>query len=262
MGFFFWDGMKHPLFPVPMVQCVLCGEFLISGDYPDRPHSVCTECWERLLRWRYSSYALRCPYCGEVRLQSSVPCPRCKNVQETVVLKGRIVCCGPYRGDGKTLLVSYKFHARRSLASLVASLLLLELSERYGDAPLFLIPVPSSRKNRRRRGWDQMRLVCRLLATVSKNVKVLPVLVRVGDLEQKTLGREMRLSCADTRFRIDRDGGKTLSKMLVQHPQARFVVVDDVLTTGSTVNACRKLIVSVIGEDYADKVDALVLCED
>ncbi len=254
--------MKHPFFSVPTVQCVLCGEFLVSDGPADGPSIVCVDCWKLLLRWRYSSYALRCPHCGEVRLLYAVPCPRCRNIQEDAPAKGSVICCGPYRGDGKTLLVGYKFHARRSLASLVASLLSLELFERYGDAPLFLIPVPSNRKNRRRRGWDQMRLACRWLESASRNVKVLSVLIRIGKLEQKALGRELRLAHADARFKLGRAGGKILSNTLVQDPLARFIVVDDVYTTGSTVNACRKLILSAIGDAYADRVDALVLCKD
>lgn len=255
--------MKYPPALFSRCRCVLCGDLLVAETPPPyRRASVCPGCWNHLLRWRYSSYAIRCPICGEVRLQKSVPCPRCHGVPANIAPEGRVIYSGPYLGDGKTLLVSYKFHARSSLAPPIAVLLLLELADRYKAEPLALIPVPSSRKNRRRRGWDQMRLVCRRIATGTRRVTVIPALVRIGDLEQKSLGREQRLSQSDARFMLSPMGRAELSNRLVQEPRTRFIVVDDVYTTGSTIDACRSLIVSAVGTGHADKVEALVLCRD
>lgn len=107
-----------------------------------------------------------------------------------------------------------------------------------------------------------MRLVCRRIATGTRRVTVIPALVRIGDLEQKSLGREQRLSQSDARFMLSPMGRAELSNRLVQEPRTRFIVVDDVYTTGSTIDACRSLIVSAVGTGHADKVEALVLCRD
>ncbi len=238
--------------------CPLCGRIVLLDTDSCVP-LTCAGCLELLERWRYASYAVRCAVCGEARLQPAVPCPGCLAAEAGGRTVGRTICCGPYRGDGKTLLISYKFHRRSSLAPIVASLFLLELRELYDGVPVVLMPVPSGRKNRRRRGWDQMELVCRHLRE-QEDVSVLSVLKRVDDREQKTLDRNQRLQGYESRFSLRKGAERLLLKEIGLNGDVRFIVLDDVYTTGSTVEGCRRLVMDALGDGYV--VDALILCKD
>ncbi|MGI5909559.1 MAG: ComF family protein [Sphaerochaetaceae bacterium] len=226
------------------------------------PSSICSDCWRALLSWMYDSYAVRCLRCGAVRLIDEIPCRRCSGTifDET---DGKHICCGPYRGDGKTLLVAYKFHGRKGLAQVVAALFEKELKSIYGTAPLCLIPVPSSLANRKRRGWDQMELVCFALAK-NEGWFVVPALERQeGGTEQKTLTRGQRLAQARLGFRVGSEGIRGLRSVALRSYGVRFIVVDDVCTTGATLRACRASVASVLEKmpGIRATVDELSLCE-
>lgn len=242
-------------------HCLLCDTLLPTDTHVE---GVCDDCWDELLHWRYASYSVRCPVCGNSCLQAEIPCHECGS-QLSVGHKEhdiRTVCCGPYRGSGKVLLIRYKFHARRRLASVIASLLLLELRILYPDTPLLLIPVPSGKTNRRKRGWDQILLVCRHLEKVN-GIKVLPILKKADDREQKLLNREERLLRKDSRFALKRNGRDILISSLSGTSDCRLVIVDDVFTTGATVEGCRRLVQdSLVHDGYQKGIDAIVLCKD
>ncbi len=136
------------------------------------------------------------------------------------------------------LIHAMKFHGRCDLCTIMGRQLGLDLmgSGRFDDVDL-LLPVPLHWRRRLSRGYNQSELLCRGIAEVMQRP------ISVGDLvrfkytrkqSQQTRGR--RSSNVDGAFRV-------------AHPQRlagkHVLLVDDVITSGSTLAACAKALVTV-----------------
>jgi predicted amidophosphoribosyltransferase len=124
----------------------------------------------------------------------------------------------------------YKFESVRSLALGLARV----LDERLPCLPknTVIIPVTTSRKHIRERGFDHMLKIAQELAGLRGWGVGAQMLLRRHQRAQKDAGRHKRLEQARTGFRLnDRvDSGKS------------YLVLDDIWTTGATVKASRGIL--------------------
>ena len=122
-----------------------------------------------------------------------------------------------------------KYHGRRTLAGALGAL----LAERYPFAPdALLVPVPLHRARLGVRGFNQALLLARALGR-RRGLPVAPrLLVRTRATEAQA-----RLPAAERRRNLD-------GAFAVRAPhlcRARSIVlIDDVLTTGATADACAR----------------------
>ena len=192
----------------------------------------------------------RCCSCGE---NSRILCERCKYdiIQESYEgcvfcakpCSGRGVCetCSPgsfvkqawcvgeRRGSLKALGDQYKFDCRRAGARELAELLDAVLPLLPGD--LTVVGVPTSSKTIRVRGFDHTGLVVRRFAK-RRQLQIAQPLRRTSTETLHFLGRAEREALADTLF-ARRD-----------HRPAprRVLLVDDIVTTGTTLRAAIRLL--------------------
>jgi ComF family protein len=112
-----------------------------------------------------------------------------------------------------------------------------------------LVPVPLHPRKRRERGYNQSALLAAELARVAGGeTTVAPLLVRRLDTPTQTaFDRLSRLANLQNAFALA--PGATLRS------SDRYVLVDDVFTTGSTVNGCAR----VLREAGAELVDVATL---
>lgn len=93
--------------------------------------------------------------------------------------------------------------------------------------------IPRSRKGRLSQGFDHMERCAKALGK-KLGVAVMPLIVKRGGLgEQKTLSRKERQRNAEQSMRLAKDTDLT-SKVIV--------LIDDIVTTGASVNAASKLL--------------------
>ena len=113
------------------------------------------------------------------------------------------------------------------------------------DAAEVVMPVPLHRKRLRKRGYNQSYQICKGFAVTDK---ILPGLVlRVKNTQTQTrLGRDERIANIQGAFQIS---GTSLVK------DKKFLLIDDVVTTGATLNECAR----VLKENGAASVSALAL---
>ena len=98
-----------------------------------------------------------------------------------------------------------------------------------------LVPVPLHRRRFQHRFFNQAEEIARELSFIS-GLPVVNALARIRATEHQTsLTRAQRLENLRGAFQITRTGARVIS----QKP-AGAVLVDDVLTTGSTVDECAK----------------------
>jgi len=149
-------------------------------------------------------------------------CPRCARdagEPDTSRLGGlRVRSCVPYAGAVRAAINDFK-HGRRAYARDLAAILIP-----FVDANMTLIPVPTTRRRRAERGFDQTVILARFLQREC-GAGVAELLGREGTGAQQGRSRAERLA-ASGRFCVRRKPAAS---------RARFVLFDDVRTTGATL---------------------------
>ena len=208
--------------------CPVCGSPVLSRDL------LCQDCAEQLDSECFDSFMSRCPVCFYPKANDVYVCDLCKG-------KGRRRVFSVARYDGPlsySILDSFKFHDRRRLSKVVAHYLSRALDVLDPMNKAILVPVPCSPQRLLEHGWDPMVDVCKDLG------RPWLALLKNSDSRsegpQKTLDRAGRMESASGRFGIDPD---RLSG-IVDREGCSLVVVDDVVTTMSTMNAAMDVLAS------------------
>ncbi|CAB4344587.1 unannotated protein [freshwater metagenome] len=142
-----------------------------------------------------------------------------------------------FEGPARAIVHALKFHCATALAALMAQQLVDSLPPRAFPPDAVLVPVPSSRIGLRRRGFDHADLLAvelgrRVLLPVQRPLKRETTLVR----GQRGLGRGDRLA------------GRGFQVSAARNSPARVVLVDDVCTTGATLELCAQALLAGDGE--------------
>ena len=149
-----------------------------------------------------------------------------------------------YEGRMRVLVSAYKKGRRRSLAPLFAEMMAKAIEERWPDRTV--VPVPPRKGRARIRGWDQVEEIARFLER--RGCAVTRPLERRRSDEQKSLGRGARSLNARKAYAL-KEGASSPELPLL---------IDDVVTTGATLDACAR----ALKEGGARTVAALVLAAD
>ena len=156
-----------------------------------------------------------CIGCGKVTQRNGV-CGTCH------VPYSRAWVVDTYKGPIGEAIKGMKIVAMREVATVLGDM----LAETLPSLPVetIIVPVPTSRSHVRQRGFDHTRI---LATTVAKrlHIPVGFVLQRVGQSTQRGATAVRRRRQAKEAFRVD-------EKL---DPDKIYLLIDDVVTTGSTV---------------------------
>lgn len=233
----FVGGLLDAAFPA---LCVECGSDVEGSPFA----GVCGDCSRRVFLID-SPRCLTCgfPFHGET--ESRPHCPHCEHLTPEFGRGWSVALFrGPVRGLIHALKYEKGFWALRDLR------LLLErapgLPEWIGDATL--VPVPLHRRKLRERGYNQGELIVAEARAVFPMSRSAALLERVLDTASQTqFDRQARVRNLKNAFSLRRNRAI--------EPGQRYIVVDDVFTTGSTLNACA----AALRKAGARQVDVLAL---
>lgn len=191
----------------------------------EQPGLACDTCWGRVRSLPFPRCA-RCGHPGE-----PAACHWCHRVEASVTLARS--WCWADDPVGSTLIHGLKYHGWRNLAAEIAlRLSRLDLGAVSPDAPRVFVPVPLAPRRLRERGFNQSERLARALATCGRGCVATDLLGRVRETPTQTrLTPAQRLTNVADAFRGD-------ASRVSGHGNAAFVLVDDVITTGATLNAC------------------------
>lgn len=219
-------GLVDLFFPVGS-KCAFCRRELPSG------HGLraCKECLEVVSKG-YRRVCLRCgrPLVGAAALGHGPElCLDCHGGWQGFDLAR---AAGAYDWPLSEAVHRLKFGAELSLAELLGKLMgfrLGELVSLSGALPDVIVPVPMHLMRLRERGFNQSQCLAQVVAG-QYGLPVEMALQRIrATVPQKVLGRDQRLSNLKGAFTVKR-GARVKGK--------RVLLVDDVITTGSTAEAC------------------------
>lgn len=202
-------------------RCPVCGEGIAQQD------GLCAACW------------------GELAIPGEPACAHCQRPFGSDAMAEEAICAPclarPPRHDGiaagtvyndtaRKLVLAFKHGRRIALAPMFARLIAARLPVREGE--WLVVPVPLHRWRLWRRGFNQAALIARELARSSGGRLAVDALVRrrrtpmLGGLGRKARARTLAGAIAIDPRQAERLRG------------AQVVLVDDVLTSGATSEAC------------------------
>ncbi len=200
-------------------RCILC----------QRPGSdgldICQHCFQSLPLIKNS-----CAQCA-LPLQSESGtgclCGRCLKMPPEFDISISLM---RYQGAAVRLVTQYKFHDRLSCSRLLAELLLERLA--MTSRPECIIAVPLHPKRLRKRGFNQSHELGKIIAARLQLPLVSHVVTRTRDTPQQT--------GLDANQRRKNIRGAFTVTMPLQYKH--IALIDDVVTTGSTVNELARVL--------------------
>ena len=200
---------------------------------PGRRDPLCGACWSAIRR-------LTPPCCAACGLPlpafepAAAPGPaRCGACATKTPVWDWARAAAEYEGVTRDAIHALKFHGRRGLARPLAALLVETCRDALAGDVAALVPVPLGRARERDRGFNQAALIAELLAPFAA-VPVRPVLERIRyTTTQTAYDRAERMENLRGAFRLRK-------KQDVRG--LHVLLIDDVLTTGSTLSECARVL--------------------
>ena len=156
-----------------------------------------------------------------------------------------------YQGIIRRIILKYKFQEEAYLYKTFVNFLLknenfFEKIEKYDT----IVPVPISKKRKKKRGYNQSELLAKEIAYNANLVLEKESLYKIKDIvEQSKLNKENRLKNIQGVYELVNKEKLNKKKILL---------IDDIYTTGSTVNECSK----VLRNAKPKKIGVLTLAKD
>lgn len=212
------------IFPRRCVACrraggVLCAQCAETIRPPSAP--LCVLCGASLASGR----AL-----GSAQPGAPLLCAACRSGAAPLALDG-MRAVAVYEGATRAAIIALKYEHVRSAARPLGELLAEECA-RQGWRPDALVPMPLGAGRRRERGYNQAELLARSCGRRLGVPVLTDVLLRTRETTpQVRLSRDMRRSNVQGAFAL------TSAAAAARLAGRRVVMIDDVTTTGSTLDA-------------------------
>ena len=205
--------------------CTLCGGKTRAGEY------LCERC-EAKATPIVAPFCQQCSEPFEGAIATAFTCANCAH--RTIYFDAAVAA---YRGRGivRQIIHDFKYGRQIHLRHLVARWLYGAFDDERLRGRTFdmIVPVPLHPTRQRERGFNQASLLAELL-TAQISIPCKPLLKRVRyTTTQTALDRAERMENLHNAFRLRRNANVR---------GLRVLLIDDVLTTGSTLSECARIL--------------------
>lgn len=201
-------------------------------------------------------YPKTCGMCEKI--SNSYLCSKCKlkikNLLKLNTVQYKDKCFNShiylfkYEEGIREKLLKYKFRDYSYLYKFFSEIIInnCNLKNNYD----IILPVPIHKKRKAKRGYNQSELIAKEIA---KNINVEysnNVLIKISDtVPQSTLSQHQRMKNVLGIYKV-------INSQIIENKN--ILLIDDIYTTGSTVNECSK----VLKQNGAKLVDVLTIAKD
>ncbi len=201
--------------------CQVCSRLLVTGE-----HLICSHCYYEIPRTyfhRQKDNALEQVFWGRVRVE-----------------KAAAFFYYTHGSRYRKLIHQLKYSGNIDIGVLLGKYFAgdLEHDHWFDDIDL-LIPVPLHKKRLRKRGYNQSEIICRGISEISKKPVNTTAFIRSAASETQTKkSRFDRWTNVETLFAVQQSG---------EIENKHILLIDDVITTGATLEACLQVLLNVKG---------------
>ena len=218
----FFTGIFDTLFPTFCLGC-------------ETPRAwLCDDCCGKIpLR-----HEQRCPHCHKHITPFGYTCVACS---QKCSLDGLFIASHYQVPLLSSALHTYKYRFLEKLSLPLGIFLSKALQSTDIPLPDFILPVPLHVRRLRFRGFNQSALLAQVLANALTPAMKIPVLyncllrIRYTTPQMKTKSRKERLNNLKDAFTLNRENKKLIKGKLLW-------LIDDVATTGTTLEECAKVL--------------------
>lgn len=207
------------------IYCIVCN----SSINREEEYSICEECKDKLkFIWEKT-----CDRCGKP-LDELYLIDRCTECIENPNYYTRAVSCIEYDDLAKKIIYDLKYYKKRYIAYHIAETIYDRLIEcdMYGFD--VIIPVPLHKAKERERSFNQASIISKYLGQMTKTWVDNKSLIRIRNtISQNKLTKEERRKNLEDAFEI-------INSENIR--DKNILLVDDIYTTGSTVNQCSSVL--------------------
>lgn len=207
------------LFFPSKIKCLICGDDLKEKQDIE----ICDACKCKL---KYLTETECCERCGSPMTGQGKFCLNCQNGDCDFDIARSVFL---YEGEVKHLISGLKYNNKPYLSRTLSQFLANKYKELGWEADL-IIPVPLSPARKKWRGYNQAELLAEGVSDATGVPINTETLVKIKDTDAQAT-----LNLSERRKNL-RESFKVMDKYAVKGK--RILLIDDVMTTGSTASAC------------------------
>ncbi len=237
-----FEGLLDLMYPVDL-YCICCGKIIDAS----RTYRLCNDCMDSV-KWVSGR---TCITCGK-RLGNNNPSDICFSCKEHEHNFRRGFTCTEYGAHERAIIFALKYDGRTDIADTIGEIMYDRIVSEY-DPECFaneydaILPVPVYSQKQAVRGFNQAGLIAEAFSSRIGLTVDSSLLIRVKETHiMRSLGPDERRENIRGAFDIRPNRVETIKKK-------SFLLVDDIYTTGATVDEICKCLL----ENGAIYVDVL-----
>ena len=227
MDKFFFDKFLNLIFPS---KCGFCGDITGTDQF------ICRKCHDLSTQ----KYINRCKFCGKISYDDI--CFECNNKN---LYYDSLIFCSEYTEEFKQKIHLYKFSDKKYYYHFFSELIYERIKDEEFD---LIIPVPISRERYKERGYNQSGIISRKLAKMVDKPYNSDILLKIKNNKRQSMQT----------FKERQNAVKDVFKVAdnISIVNKKILLVDDIFTTGATVNECSRVL-KLAG---AENIKVAVIC--